>query len=408
MVTDSAARQELLTRLRQHPAEHYPVQHATARFHLGALLLNEGSATEALDELGAAAELFQPRLPVEFAKTLNLIGAAARELGDHAAARTSFEQAASLLEEHDQHLEAAAASYNLGLALLDQGSPGEATSYFKSARDSFETGGALQQAAAAAREAGSAQLTAGDVDGAIETLLEAREQAGKAGDAAAAGAAANVLGLAYLAADRLTEAVDAFEAAAADHPRSLRPEGHAMANANLALAHERAGRPAHARLAARHALALDAAPRSVREQAEAVLQRLGDPPGDVVEVLDADDPDGWSTLLRAEIARQTDLAASARQQEAAAWVEGMLARPNAKMGMLEAWLGALLELPTATMRTSVTAVVAATAERSPEDQQAFFNAVRRAAARFHMPQMMRLEQVFGEAAGEHGVGDRWE
>lgn len=405
--TDEQAEAALRERLRQHAADHYPVQHATARFHLGALLLGRGRAREALDELGAAAELFQPRLPVEFAKTLNLIGAAARELDDQAAARASFEQAAATLDDHDQQLEAAAARHNLGLVLVDQGEPGEAAGQFLAARDVFAAAGALPQAAAAAREAGAAQLRAGDVDTAVDTLEAAREQAGQMSDAAAAGVAANALGLAHLAADRLDEAVAAFEAAAADHPRNLRPEGHAMAHANLALAHQRAGRDAHARFAARHALALDAAPASVRAQAQAVLDDLGDPAGDVAVVLDAEDPDRWAGLLRAETARQTALGPAARHREAAAWVDAMLARRATMTGRLEAWLAALLELPTSTLTTAVEAVVAAAAERAEDDRAALFSAVRRAAVRFHVPQMTRLEQAFADAADEHGVTSQW-
>lgn len=408
MTDPRAARDELNTRLQQHPADRYPVQHATARFHLGALLLSEGKPTKALEELGAAAELFQGRLPVEYAKTLNLVGAAARELGDADAARTAFEQAIELLEDEEQQVEAAAARYNLGLALLDRESPEEAAPYFEQARDAFEAAGALQQAAAAAREAGAAQLTAGHIDGAVETLTAAREQAGKAGDAAGAGTAANTLGLACLAAERLSEAVDAFEAAVADNPRSLRPESHAMANANLALARERAGQPAHARLAARQALSLRAVPASVRDQAQQILDRLGQPAGDALEVLDEEMEEGrWSTILRAEVARQVDASPEVQRQEAAAWVTGVLAR-RSKMQLIEAWLGALLELPTEMLKANADAVVAAAAEQDGDDAQAFLDAVRRGAARFHLPQMERLEQIFGDAAERHGVQDRWQ
>ncbi|MGH3666364.1 MAG: hypothetical protein ACRDU8_09820, partial [Egibacteraceae bacterium] len=69
-------------RLRHYPADRYPVQHATARFHLGQVLLDRGTAAAAEVELRTAAGLFDPRrLPVEHAKATNLLGAALRALG---------------------------------------------------------------------------------------------------------------------------------------------------------------------------------------------------------------------------------------------------------------------------------------------------------------------------------------
>jgi Flp pilus assembly protein TadD len=56
---------ELEERLRRHPVDRYPVQHATAQFHLGVLRARRGELDRAEAALAAAAALF-PRgeLPV--------------------------------------------------------------------------------------------------------------------------------------------------------------------------------------------------------------------------------------------------------------------------------------------------------------------------------------------------------
>lgn len=407
--TETAEAMEALReQLEAHPAERYPVQHATARFHLGVLLIQAGRPEQAVRHLRRASQLFPlDGMPVEQGKATNMLGVALRELGRPEAAAEAFGRAAGILAEEGQRVEAAAARHNRGLVLVEQGRPDVAEDAFASARDVFAAAGALGQAAAAGRELGALLLEAGELERAGGVLQQAVEHAADAGEQAVLGAAANTLGLVHLEADDPAAARRAFEDAAGGHPRSIRPEGYAMARANLALACERDGEPARARLAARQALDSPGVPEPVATQAREVLDRLGEDPGDLHTVL-ADEPEErWQGLLRAELRRLADADPTEQAEHATAWIDGQLGHDDREVELAEAYLGVLLELAPETMEGLVEVLVRATGERGAGEATRFREATGRAMARFHVPQLLRLRDTFNRIAGELGEREGW-
>jgi tetratricopeptide (TPR) repeat protein len=396
---------ELTARLARYPADRYPVQHATASFQLGSALTESGRFREAERALAVAAELFGPdRLPAEHAKALNARGAALRASGDIEEAAACFRSSAAVFDRLALPLERGAALFNLGLVRreLDQ----NPTAEFRQAAALLDPERVPAHAAAAARELGAALLTAGEPGQALEVLGEAVELAGRARDLAGLGAALNTLGLAQLADGRASEAVASFSDAAGAHPRSIRPEGYAMAKANLALAHERAGDPIRARLGARQALGVPQVPATVRGTAAGVLDRLGPGPGELLDVLDLEPEDRWPALIREELVRWSDARPHDRAMETGVFVTGVLARP-AGADLVAAWLGGLLELPAESMATVVVAVLEALREQRGDRVERFRSLVARGCARFHLPQMDRLTRSFEELAAEHGGPRSW-
>jgi len=399
---------ELRERLRRYPHDRYPVQHATAQFHLGTVLLNGDRSGEAAAALRVSVSGFDPqRLPVEHAKATNMLGAALRALGDLPGAATAFERAATVFERNAMAAEEAAARYNLGLVHRASGRDAAAVGCFERALRGFDEVRLAGQASAAARELGATLLSTGDADAAAAVLQRAVDAASHAGDHAALGAAANALGLAHLAADRAAEAVAAFRTAAVAHPRSVRPDGYAMAQANLALAHERLADPPRARLAARQALGVPAAPEPVRAQAAEVIARLGPAAGDVLTVLRVEDAERWEPIVRAEVARWADAPAGARRSAVGEWVDGSLADPGRGPELARALLGALLELPSPTMDAVVRTLLETVSERSAADGQRFRVELSRAMGFFHVPQWLRLKDTFNRLAGELGQDPSW-
>src|SRR3954454_2544392 len=86
---------ELRASLTRHPPQRRPLQHATAQFHLGDLLLNAGELEEAEAAYTAAAALFGARgAHSEEGKALNGLGATLRTAGRPHAATRAFEHAA--------------------------------------------------------------------------------------------------------------------------------------------------------------------------------------------------------------------------------------------------------------------------------------------------------------------------
>ncbi|TQM11096.1 tetratricopeptide repeat protein [Pseudonocardia kunmingensis] len=244
---------ELRARLARYPADRYPIQHATASFHLGFALTEAGRFIDAERALAVAAELFDPdRMPAEHAKALNARGAALRAAGLPDAAAGCFQRASAAFAALGQPLEHGAALFNLGLARRDLGE--DPIEDFRRAQEQLDPDRVPAHASAAARELGAALLTAGRSAEAAPVLAEAIALADRGGDLAGLGAAANTLGLVHLALGATAEAIEVLHSAVGAHPRTVRPDGHAMAKANLALAHERAGDTVRARLAARQAL----------------------------------------------------------------------------------------------------------------------------------------------------------
>jgi len=399
---------ELEERLRRYPDDRYPVQHATAQFHLGVALSRRGDLDGAERALGASAGLFDPaRMPVEHAKALNALGAVQRDLGRQDDASESFSRAVELFDRSGSELERAAALFNLGLVRRDLGEARSAAESFREARSIFEERRLPAQTAAAARELGATMLSTGDLDEARAALVQAADLADRAGDRAGLGAAANTLGIVHLAAGHAGEAILAFREAASAHPRGVRPGDHAMAKANLALAHEEAGDGPRARLAARQALGVAGAPAPVREQASAVLLRLGGGSGDLMTVFDGEPRKRWPAVVREEVVRWADAPADEQRGEAAGWIRGQLARPEEATELAEALLGALLELPAGEMDALIRATVEALGDREPGERDRFRSAVRGAMSRFHVPQLMRLKEAFTRHADDLGVDGSW-
>lgn len=390
---------ELQLRLRRHPPDRYPVQHATDRFHLACALLDAGRADEAVDAAAVAVELFGP-MPAERAKAHNVLGIALRMAGRGAEAGDAFRSAESGFAAAGLELEEAAAAYNLGLVAAETGDPDAAVDAFGRARARFGAQRARPQEAASARELGQALLVAGRTEEAAEILAGAVALAERVGDRAGYGAASNALGLTLLASGDPAAAVDAFLAAGSVHPRSVRPDAYAMAKANLALALERSGDPPRARLAASQARDVPAAAPVVRAQAEGVLRRLGAASGrDLVTVLDGEPPEHRPAVVREEVLRWLDVGG----HDPDSWLEAILERSGREADLLEAWLDVALELAPPAMRKLLDGMAAAAARAAAGEQDRVRVAMSSAALRFAGPQWDRLRAELATAVAANGL-----
>ena len=404
MASDDAGTVEALEdRLRQYPPERYPVQHATAQYHLGVALAEAGQLDGAEEALTTACQLFRAdQLPAEHAKAANALGAVQRMSGRPDEAVASFQTAASLFATADLPLEQGAALYNLGLVERERGGDGALTA-LEQALDLLDPTRVPAQAAAAARELGAALLGAGRPEESVPLLDAAVDLSARAGDRAGLGGSANVLGLAHLAAGRPADAVAALDKAVAAHPRSVRPDGYAMAKANLGLALEAAGRPDRARLASLQALGAPSVPPAVRTQAHAVLERVGAQPGALWAALDEEEQDRWPALVREEAVRWVDALPAHREAECQAWVAGQLERPAQAVGLAEAFLGALVELPPPAVEVLARSTLEAVGQRADDEQQRFARTTAQALARLPVPQLLRFKDIFEHLAGELGL-----
>lgn len=413
-------------RVRRFPARRYPVQHATAQFHLGVVLAEAGDLARAEAALVMAAATFDPgALPAEHGKALNALGAVLRMAGRRSEAIQVLVRAGAAFHASGSVAEEGAARFNLGLVRREAGDAAGAAEDLAHARARFAAAGALAAAAAAARELGVAHLEEGRLADARAALEDAIALARDGGDDATVGMAANVLGLVQLADDRPAEALAAFTAAAGAHPRAVRPHDHAMAKANLALAHERAGEALAARVAARQALGVRGVPAAVRTQAGEVLARLtgagerppgapghaGPPPaegaGETVALLADTVPADRPALVREELARWLDADSDAVAAEAAAWIDAQLARPDVAANLAAELTAGLLELPAGGMRRVMSGIVQGLAGRPPAQQERFRSQMAAAAARFHVPQLLRLRDAFNAVAAEQGQPATW-
>jgi tetratricopeptide (TPR) repeat protein len=398
----------LRERLRRYAAERHPLQHATAQFHLGHVLLERDALAEAEVAFTAAAALFGARgAGPERAKALNGLGATLRADGRLELATRALEHAAAGLAAAGLPLDEGAARFNLGLVLRERGDAEAAAATLTRAAELLDPAQVPAHAAAAARELGTTLAAVGRLDRAEPVLQDAVALADRARDPIAAGAAANALGLARLADGRPEEAAEAFAAAAAAHPRAGRPEAFAMAKANLALALEAGGSAPAARLAARQALAAHAVPEPVRVQAAAIVARLGRDDADLLAVLTAEPEAGRAALAREELARGRDAGQEDRAADARAWVRAHLGWPGDPAEVAELWLGALLELPPDVLERLVRDALRIAVALGPEDRETFRTAVTRAMVRFHIPQWTRLQDVFSRAAEEAGDPGPW-
>lgn len=165
---------ELAAKLGIYPVARYPVQHATAAFHLATVHLQRGRVDEAVPLLSDAFETFgRLGMRLEQTKALTMHGVALREGGRNDLAAATFERAAQAFSELEQPAEEAAASYNLGLSLAQHGDPAAVRDALTRAHELFLEEGHLAQAGAAARELGAHLLTSGEVGAALTVLDDA-------------------------------------------------------------------------------------------------------------------------------------------------------------------------------------------------------------------------------------------
>ena len=397
--------QTLEERLARYPVERYPVQHATAQFHLGVALTNEGRLPEAEAALGTAAGVFSGRMPVEYAKTMNALGAVLRMQGRSSESIDAFRSAETLFATAGLRPEEGAALYNLGLAQHDDGDLAGAIASFRRAGERFADGNAKARAASM-RELGAALLQTGDIVAAITTLTQAIEIARNMGDQPGLGGAANVLGLAHLAAEEPLDAIAAFRLSAAANPRSLRPAEYAMAKANLALAFEAAADQPRALLAAGQAAAVASASAPVLTLAREVRARLGARPGTLFVVLDHEPLETWPGVVREELARWIDLEQSAREAELTTLIDALTSSPR-EGDLAEAWLGAVLELTPQAGEDVIRNLLSVWAEEDPARRSLLRQRLASAMARFHVPQWERLKDLFNRIAVELGQDGSW-
>jgi tetratricopeptide (TPR) repeat protein len=394
-------RQEsLVDKLARYPVDRYPVQHATAQFHLGSALLQTGETAPALEALTVAGRVFaRAGMPLETGKATVMLGVGLRAAGRLEEAAEAFSTAGEILAAADSPVEQAAAAYNLGLVLQDRHDLDGARAAWSRARELFLAAGYPAQAGAAARDHGASLLTSGNVPEALALLEQAAALAERAGDDPGTAAAANVLGLAHLAGGDAVSAVAVLRRALAFVPRSVRPADHAMVKANLALAHEQAGDRSRARLAALQAAATPSAAAPVRAQAQQVLCRLpGDASGDLLSVLDGEPREQWVLTVREEVLRAAELPRAGRGDVVRGFLDGVLARPEASYALAQTLLSVLLELPPRTYTLLVESVVAACAGRPADEDERLRAVLGSAMARFAMPQWQRLAASLNAAA----------
>ncbi len=397
---------ELLLR---HRADRYPEEHATLQFHLGATLLECDRVPAALQALRTCAELFEQQgRELEQAKAHNLLGATRLHLDDVDGAAEELRLAAGTFERLGQPLEHAATRFNLGLVLRRRGEAEPAMGCFAEALTTFEQAGALPQASAAARELGGSQLELDDPGAAAQSLEHGLELAKATGERVHVGTVANLLGLARLGTEEPVAAEEALRLAASAHPRQLDPEQHAMVTANLALAHERLGAVSRARLAAWRALQIPNAAPAVCAQARAVLDRLGPPTRDLIEVLDQHgSSEDWTEEVGPSLTALLDADEHERQRLLGHWIDGQLASPLDGTEVGATLCAVLLELPGEQMTVLVRSLLTALQDREPEVADGFRRQMQRAMARFHLPQWQRLQTIFERLAREVGDPGGW-
>ncbi len=399
---------QLQGRLARYPADRYPAQHATIVFHLGTTYLQHGRVTEAIEALRIAHHVFgRLGMRLEQTKALMTLGVALRDDGRADLARESFQRCVDDFDELVSAAEHAAACFNLGLVLQDSGDVVAAREAFSRAYDQFRQAGHLAQAGAASREHGASLLAAGEPRAAVPLLERAADLAERGADVPGFGLAQNALGLAFLTSDDPTSAVEAFGLAGTAFPRSMRLAEHAMAKANLALAYDRIGNPARARMAARQALVTSAEP-PVRMQAQQILDRLLDEDQpDLLTVLDAEPRDRWPAVLREEALRWTESGSLERVRAVDHLVGAFLERPGDSYDLVETLLGVLLELPPELYGSLVAAIVQATATRPAEEGVRVRSIFASAMARFPLPQWQRLASSLNAAAASTGQPVGW-
>lgn len=390
---------DLRARLDRFPAQEKPLQRGAVLLELGAALIDADRHDEAASWLRPAPALLEGA-PPEQAAALNLLGVACRSAGHIDEAAAAFRAAVDAYRALGSGPDEAAAQFNLGLALRQLGESGSAE--LAAARHLFDELGLRSWEAQAARELGRSLLLDGDLPAAVATLAAACEASDALGDTVGLGEANNVLGLALLADGDIEGAVSALERGRACAPPSTRPEQHATASANLALAHERAGRAAHARQMARQVLVMPGAPEAAEAQASAVMDRLGPaaPGTDLLTTLDAAPQERWASLIRDEC--RTLLAEPADdRRESLLPLVGRCTDDD----LGESLLGVVIELPPPATDALIATIVDCLVHVS--DRADVASGIARAIARFPLPQMMRLQSLFDLHASSAGLAHQW-
>ncbi len=382
--------EKLQRALERFPRDRFPVKHAFIQRQIGLVSASNGEFADAEAAFRFALEIYGEDLPVERGDTLNALGAVLRDSGRLEKAAEAFQKAITLLTPTKQVAESGIAHYNLGLVLRELGSESEASAAFELAVASLKPESHPSELGAALRELGSILLTGGKLDEALSFLKRSLDLAAGGGDRAGLGASANLLGLARLALGDGEGATESFAESASAHALTLRPEGHTMAKANLALAYEATGRLDRARLSAQQALSVDAAPSMVTQQAQAILERLG-PDYNLHVVLDNEPTAGWGGILRDEIGHWARLDQPRRRELAISWITGQTSRPETAVERLEVLFNAMLELSPESFDLIAGALVEATLSLDEKTSAAFYASSSRAAAYFQVPQMTRIE-----------------
>jgi tetratricopeptide (TPR) repeat protein len=400
--------EDLRRRLVRHPPERYPIQHATAQFHLGTALAQTNELEAAQRALKTAAALFaEAGLAVEAAKAANGLGAVLRARGDLRRAARAFADAAEAFRGAARDLEQGAAHHNLGLVQKAMGHGNAALSNFSRARLLLDEQAAPRQAAAAAREKGVALLEAGHPRAAAAELEDSMRLFEESGDLAGLADAANSHGLALLAAGDTGTAIESFKRSAAASPPGIRPRDFAVAKANLASAYERRGEVPRARTSALQAMAVSELPKAVAAQAQGVLRKMGRRPGDLFSVLQAEDRELWPAIVRDELRRWAADTEENRAAEAKEWVRLQAHGPEAAADMVEALVGGLLEMPPDDLVLIVRSALLAAAELPPHQAETWRAEVDRIFARFPVPQWQRLQHLFAAVSSDLGVEGTW-
>ena len=376
--------------LERFPRDRYPVKHASIQRQIGLASASTGELADAEAAFRFALEAYDEDLPVERGDTLNALGAVLRDSGRFEEAAEVFREAISLFALPEGVAESGIAHYNLGLVLRELGDESGTSAAFELAVASLEPESHPSELGAALRELGSTLLTGGKLDEAASFLERSLDLAADGGDRAGLGASANLLGLAKLALGDGEGARELFAESASANALTLRPEGHAMAKANLALAYEATDRLDRARLAAQQALSVVAAPPMVTQQAQAILERLG-PEYDLHVVLDDESASGWGGILRDEIRHWARLSQPRRRELAIGWITGLTSRRETAVKRLEALFNAMLELSPESFDLVADALVEAAMSLDEQASVEFHASSSRAAAYFHVPQMTRIE-----------------
>lgn len=398
--------ESLETQLARTPRSSRPYEHAAVAYRLGLAYAESpvGSAADSLRKALAcydvAAAIFDPRLdPVEHARVINAAGAAQRSLGDPRRAAGLFEKAAELLDGKERPAEEAAALNNLGLARTELGELEGAVEAFDRALDLFDSASAegrrgraatlhnRGQAHAAMPEEQGLELALADFDEARADLDpdEAPYHHGLINHSMGVACSA-LAGLRPAEREALMEeAVKAFDESLTVFTRSAFPFQHALAKHNLGLAYAALGGSMNLRRALacfEDAVAiLDTRVHAdAWRQAYASLERTekeleGVAPGlgradHFAALVGGVRRDDRTALMRERLLRLLELPDPSRRSAIAE-----LALASARLGgarasaVMEAELGALMELPNEHLETALRARIEAHARLGEQERE---------------------------------------